>query len=224
MSRHDVAMRRVLYQIPGMQSVPVRDASFTGADGDPLPMRIYGETGPAVVLLEGYPDAGFQQHVGCRFMEMEWTISMAQLIGASGMIAVTHSNRAPQPDAKALIDSLRTDNARVGIWSTSGHAPVALRMLPQVDAAVLSNPLLQAATWSSEANLPPLFVIRSGRDETPGLNAALDPLLHAAIGANAPITVVNLPEAPHSFDLFYDTEQTRQTLAQALAFLRGHLR
>ena len=57
-------------------------------------------------MVEGYPSAGFEKHMGCTFMEMEWTISMAQLIAASGMTAVTHSNREAEPDALALMKHL----------------------------------------------------------------------------------------------------------------------
>ena len=45
----------------------------------------------------------------------------------------------------------------------------------------------------------------------------------AAIDSNEPLTVVNLPEAPHSFDLFYDTPLTRHVLQQGLRFLRVYL-
>ena len=65
-------------------------------------------------MVEGYPSAGFEKHVGCKFMEMEWTISMAQLIAASGMTAVTHSNRDAEPDALALMTHLGAEHRRSG--------------------------------------------------------------------------------------------------------------
>lgn len=220
--RHEVTTRRVLYEIPGMRSVHARAAEFTGADGQPLPMVIYEASNPSadpppiVVVIEGYPDPGFRQRLGCRFMDMEWSISMAQLIAASGMTAVTHSNRDPRADAIALLQQL---GGRIGIWATSGHCPVALQALPHASCAVLSNPLVgEIATGR------PMLVIRSGNDETPGLNAALDPFIARAIAANEPITVVNHPEAPHSFDLFHPGAETRRILQQGLDFLRAHLR
>ena len=33
-----------------------------------------------VAMVEGYPSAGFETHMGCTFMEMEWTISMAHIV------------------------------------------------------------------------------------------------------------------------------------------------
>ncbi len=53
-------------------------SEFNGANGQPLPMEMYEAVNPisdaVVVILEGFPDAGFEKHVGCRFMDMEWTI------------------------------------------------------------------------------------------------------------------------------------------------------
>ena len=62
MSRHEVTTYRVLYEIPGMQSVTVREADFPGADGQPVAMAIYdaltpiAEPPPVVVIVAGYPD------------------------------------------------------------------------------------------------------------------------------------------------------------------------
>ena len=97
--RHEVTTRRVLYEIPGMRSVRL-EKSFPAPNGEPCRSRSTkrprsDRRSCAVVdLIEGYPDAGFEKHVGCKFMEMEWTISMAQLIAASGMTAITHTNAA----------------------------------------------------------------------------------------------------------------------------------
>jgi len=218
MSRHEVTTRRLLYEIPGMQSVQVRDDSFTGADGQPLPMKIYGTHGPIVVILAGYPDAGVLKHVGCKFMEYEWTINMAQVIAASGMTAITHSNRDPLPDAKALLEHLSAAGRKVGIWSVSGHGPVVLEAAPKAAAAVLINPVTKDFCPGI-----PLFVVRAGHDETPGLNLALDQFVTRALAEDKPVTLVNYPGAPHAFDLSLDAPETRRILQQGLDFLRANL-
>ena len=136
--RHEVTTRRVLYEIPGMKSVRVEQSTFPGANGEPLPLEIYAPVNPigdcVVAMVEGYPSAGFEKHMGCTFMEMEWTISMAQLIAASGMTAVTHSNREAEPDALALMKHLGAKYRKVGLWATSGHGPLALVVERQEDA------------------------------------------------------------------------------------------
>lgn len=249
--RHEVTTRRVLYEIPGMQAITATEQDFPGADGQPLAMAIYRpptsltEPPPAVVIVEGYRDPGFSAFMGCRFMDMAWSISMAQLIAASGMVAITYANRQPSSDAAAVLDYLKANartlginGSRIGLYATSGHNPVALAMLDRARCAVLSNPLtfdIDGATHVADASkmfgfeapvmntIPrgtPVFVIRSGKDEIPGLNAALDRFVAHALAANHPIRLVNHPDAPHSFDLFHDSDDTRRILREALAFLR----
>lgn len=221
-----------------MRSVKVRAAEFAGADGLPLAMRIYERAGGSatfapvasvdqedaplgsvVVLVAGYPDAGFEAHVGCKFMEMEYAISMAQLIAMSGMTAITHTNRDPKADAIALMNHLTAGGGRVGIWATSGNAPIAISAADLATCIVLTNPIT-----AGELPRVPTLITRSGKDETPGLNAALDPLLARAIAENRPISLVNYPDAPHSPDVFLDSAETRRILQQGLEFLRAHLR
>ena len=210
MTRHEVATRRVLYEIPGMRSIQPRQAQLNG-----LPLEIYGQSPSAVILLGGLPDEAFQKHVGCRFMEMEWTISMAQLIAASGMTAITHSNRDALADGRALIDHL---GGKVGVWSTSGHGPVVLQAAARASCTVLINPITKDVCPDT-----PLLVVRAGQDENPGLNAALDAFAAKALAENKPFTLVNYPEARHSFELYQDQPETRRILQQGLDFLRAHL-
>jgi acetyl esterase/lipase len=137
----------------------------------------------------------------------------------SGMTAVTHTNRDAQPDAGALLNHLRANGSRVGLWAISGHGPLAIAVSDPAACLVLINPITADALPSV-----PTFIVRAGKDETPGLNAALDPLLARALGENRPISFVNYPEAPHAFDLYLDSPETRRILRQALDFLGAHLR
>lgn len=252
--RHEIATRRILLQLPGMDAVSVRKEVFIGADGAPLPMDVYYPAGertalPAIVIVEGYPDPGFARFLGCRFMEMDWSISLAQLIGASGLAVVTYANREPVADANRLLEHLVTsgaalgiDPSRLGLWATSGHGPLAVSLLNHVGCAVLSNAYTRdiapathvaeaAATFrfaappaSELAVATPMFVIRSGQDEMPGLNESLDRFVAGATALNVPVTVAHHPDAPHSFELFHDSDRTREILRDALAFLVGVLR
>ena len=254
MSRHEIAEKKVLLTVSGMESVRIVRTEFRGSDGQPLPVALHypptptADPLPAVVIVEGYPDAGFVKLLGCMFMDMEWSIGIARLIAASGMIAVTYSNRQPPEDASAMLDHLQSnaatigvDRARIGLWATSGHGPLAISMLQRGTCAVLSNPYtldLDGATHVTEASkmfrfvVPagstfpperPIFVVRAGKDEMPGLNVALDRFVAKALELNRPMMLVNHPEAPHSYDLFHDSATTRHILGQALAFLAFHL-
>ena len=225
--RHEVATRRVLYEIPGMQSVQVRKSEFKGANGDPLPLEFYDALNPisnaVVAIVAGLPDAGFEKHVGCKFMEMEWTICIARLIAASGMTAVTHSNHDAEPDAHALIAHLSTITTQIGIWTTSANGPVALTVTPDVKCAVLNNPIVPQDLKTLRPQDRPLFIVRAGQDENPGLNAALDAFTARALADDRPLTLVNHAGARHSYELWLDTPETRRILQQGLDFLRAHL-
>jgi hypothetical protein len=69
----------------------------------------------------------------------------------------------------------------------------------------------------------PLFVVRAGQDQFPGINEAMDRFAHWALNRNLPITLVNYAGAPHGFDLFDESEQCRAIIRQMLAFLALHL-
>jgi hypothetical protein len=145
---------------------------------------------------------------------------------------------------------LGIDEQRIGLYATSGAGPNALSMLmsdagKDLKCAVLSNPYTldaggstgvaeSATTWGfvnpvaekSVDDLPqntPLFVARSGRDDMPHLNAALDHFVQKALARNLPITVVNHAMAPHAFDLFHDSDASREIIRQMVAFMRFHL-
>lgn len=236
----------------GMDSVATRSAEFPGADGDPLPLRLYYPAGrsdppPVVVIVGGYADPGYRKFLGCSFMDIEACITLAQLLAASGMAAVTYANREPANDLRALLAHLRSasselgvDGRRIALWGMSGSGPVTLGESGSTTCTVLSNAYtcdLDGASHVADAagifrfdvpgcaDVPraPLFLIRSGREEMTGLNAALDRFVTRALALNRDVTLVNHAEAPHAFELHHDSERTRQVLRQALTFLQSTL-
>ena len=146
-----ISKRRVLHRMEGMEALSVRrDAYRTGGAG-PLAMDLYrpaslpaGGRRPAVILVAGYPDPGMRQRLGCSFKDMGSTVSWAQLIAASGLVAIAYENRQPAADLRALAahvaenaPALGIDAERLGIWASSGNAPAALSMLMEdADAAI----------------------------------------------------------------------------------------
>ncbi len=69
----------------------------------------------------------------------------------------------------------------------------------------------------------PLLIVRAGKDEMPRLNESLDRFMAAALAARLPVSLHNVPSAPHAFDLVSDTPDTRWAIALVLDFLRLHL-
>jgi acetyl esterase/lipase len=143
--RHEITKKRVIYTLPGVDAVTVRrDVPYRVAEAGALTMDVYyppdarsGERLPAVVFVLGYSDIGGQSILGCKFKEMGSFISWAQLVAASGMVAITYTNgKDPAADVHALLQHLRqsaeslgVDGDRIGLWASSGHVPNALSVL-----------------------------------------------------------------------------------------------
>ena len=134
----------LVYTMPGAEAVTVRqDLQFTAADGGALPLDLYLPPGadgdarlPATIIAAGYSDARTPKVFPCTFREVEFVVSWARLLAASGMAVVAYSNREPAGDLYALVDHLRRNSAalgidehRIGVWATSGNVPLALSLL-----------------------------------------------------------------------------------------------
>jgi len=258
---HEISKKKVVYETPEMNDVIVRrDIEIrTAVQLDLYYPPDWPNNGPrpAVIIVAGYPDPGFQAALGCRYKEMQSTISWARLIATVGMVAVTYTTAEPATDAHAVFQAVRQnaatlglDDRRMGVCACSGHVPVALSLLmhdadTHLKCAALCYGYmldLDGATGVSEvarkvgfanpcagrsvADLrrdTPLFVVRAGRDELPHLNETLDRFVAAALACNLPITIANHAGAPHAFDLFHDSETSREIIRQILAFLKFHL-
>ena len=252
----DLLTRRVHYNLPGMDAVRVRrDVAYTMPANAELTMDVYYPPGrtasdgiPAVVLVSGFP--GAVKRIGS-------FVSWAELMAASGLVAITCSTKEPVPDMEAVLvyvreyaASLGVDGERMGLWACSGHVPNALSLLAHPERGYLkcaalcygymldldgSTAVADASIQYGFANpctrgtledLPrdtPLFVARAGRDESPGLNAALDSFVAAAVRDNRPVTSVNHGAGPHAFDVMDDSAATRDVIRQVLGFLKSHL-
>jgi acetyl esterase/lipase len=152
-----ISKKVVVYRIPGMDAVKVqRDVEYRATDASTLTMDIYyppdlksGARGPAVFFVAGYPDAGFQRILGCKFKEMGASVSWGRLTVASGMMAITYANREPVADLHALLQYVRQnaasfgiDENRVGVWASSGNVPLALSVLMREDREYLNCAVL----------------------------------------------------------------------------------
>ena len=142
--RNEITKKRVVYNLPAADAVRIdRDVEYRRTDAGALTMDVYfplewtvESRTPAVIFVAGYSDVGFQRILGCRLKEMESYISWAQLMAASGLIAITYSAIEPEPDADALLQyvrrnagSLGIDEDRIGLWACSGNTPNALSLL-----------------------------------------------------------------------------------------------
>jgi hypothetical protein len=152
-ARHPITLKRIVRRLEGMEHVAVtRDVAYH----EDLKLDVYhprrsaDQSAPAVVIVAGYPDVGVPLTLGCNLREMEFVVSLAQMIAASGIAAISYSTSAPGRDASRVIEflarggaGLHIDPDRLGIWAASGNVPVALALLTErhrgLRAAVLSN-------------------------------------------------------------------------------------
>jgi len=259
----ELAERRVVLDLPGMEKVRVRrDVAYrSDADGE-LGIDVYLPAGvsgalPAVIFVAGYSDAGILGLMGLRLKQWGGYVSWGELVAASGFVGITYSCTDPVVNVNEVLsfvrghaEELNVDPERIGIWAASGNGPTALSLLldrsVRLRFAVLCNTYMldldgrtdvadMAARFGFAAPNSgrtvedldpdvPLFLVRSGKDEIPGLNPTMDRFIEHAMEANLPLHVVNLPDAPHSFDTLHDTEQSRDTIRQILGFIGANTR
>ena len=212
------------------------------------PDRTASEKTPAVVLVPGFP--GPVKRIGS-FVSWAELIAVSGLVAITCATKEPAADtEAVLAYVREHAASLRVDPARVGLWACSGHVPNALALLAHPERGYLkcaalcygymldidgSTAVADASIQYGFANpctrgtledLPrytPLFVARAGRDESPGLNAALDSFVAAAVRDNRPVTFVNHATGPHAFDVADDSPATRDVIRQILAFMKSHL-
>jgi hypothetical protein len=85
-----------------------------------------------------------------------------------------------------------------------------------------ANPCASATIDALEPDVP-MLIVRAGSDQFAGLNTSIDDFVADALARNRPISVVNLPHAPHGFDLTDDSQASRSAVRDVLAFIRDRL-
>jgi hypothetical protein len=195
-----------------------------------------------VLIVSGYPDDGFQRITGSRFKELPSNVAWCERFANAGMLAVAYTNVDPVSGAAAIVDHIRTTwpSHSIALWACSGNVPVALWLLMEhgpfaraallygytldVDDAATKFRFANPASGHSAGDLPretPILFVRAGADAMPDLNAAADRFVANALAADLPLTAVNVPAAPHAFDVTSDDEATLRAIANVVAFLGG---
>jgi hypothetical protein len=133
----EIAKKRVVYALPGMDALPVRrDLNFRSTSGASLLMDVYypplsaERPLPLVLLATAYSDPAARVRVYGPLT------SWARLMAASGMAAVIYGTDTPAADVHAVLRHLRDaagslglDGDRFGLFAASGNVPVGLATL-----------------------------------------------------------------------------------------------
>lgn len=141
-------------------------------------------------------------------------------------------------------DSLQIDVNKIGVWSCSANVPNALSLIMSQQCSIRCAAFLygfmldrDGTTFVAEAaaqsgfaapnayksidDVPSdvaLRVVRAGADAMPGINQSIDDFCADALSRNLPMTLVNHPHAPHSFDIYDDSELTKAIVRDVLKF------
>jgi acetyl esterase/lipase len=157
----------------------------------------------------------------------------ARLVAAQGMAAVLYDSRSQnvREDLTALMEHLRANAAKlgidrdmIGVWACSANLrPGSAYALDPgntwVKAAVFYYGTVDTTHLRPEL---PVLVARAGLD-TPFTNSSMSQFIQRSMARNGNLTVLNLPNMRHAFDLVDSTEASRQAVRTTLAFLRSNL-
>ncbi len=227
----------VVYTVPEMDKVLLASELAYYHD---LLMDIYyppdyraGTKLPIVILTHGFPDVpnDLDKDLG---QHIDW----GKLIAASGVIAISaQAGDSPVENSyhvfeflNANADALGVDLTRIGFWACSGQGAPAFKalqdkQLPYRDAfkaAVFTYLNLTTADPSGWPTNLALFVVKAANDSTiDGLT--IDTFVSQSRSSNLSTEYIELADAPHGFDVFQDTQASKDTIRQALEFFKSKL-
>lgn len=242
MARFDPA-RPLVHPLPDPDQVELRpDLVYTHADGRALAMDAYLPAGrapgarvPAVLLVHGEADPALLRGVRGWGQYSGW----GRLLAGQGMAGVAFEHRAildagfeaVVAEVEAALAAvgeragdLGVDPERVGVAAFSAGVVLTAAVLPGAAGRVRCAALCYGPLSGLVPNpaLPPLLVMRAGRDD-PELNRTIDQFVAAATAGRLAVELVHQPDGHHAFDVADDSDASRQVIGRVLAFLRGHL-
>jgi dienelactone hydrolase len=187
---------------------------------------------PIVILSHGFPSSYYGDK------DMTSHIDWAKLIAASGMIAISaQSGDDPIQNSyhvfdflAANADFLSVDLTRVGFWSCSSQSQPVFTAFQDKNhpfreafkAAVFLYSDLGLADPSVWPQNLSLFVVRAGNDQGTSV-VDMDNFVAQARSNNIPTEYIVLEGAPHAFDIYQNTQASKDTVQRALDFYKNIL-
>jgi hypothetical protein len=242
----------VVYRVPGMDDVTMANVDY---DGD-LSLDIYYPDGhrkngarlPAVVFVMGYPDEVFSRWTKSKLKDLGMYISWAQLVAASGMIAVTYETDSPKRDLPSVLrflrlhgDALGIDGSRIGMWVCSGNTGVAIDALlydrrtyrKSLKCAVAYYPIVPQFLTQDETYITrfyqkfpvdvPIMIVKAGRESPEVLNELIDGFAEEAEKRQFPLELLSYEEGIHGFDTEQLTPESLEVIVRSLEFMKAQL-
>lgn len=244
----------VVLELPFSGTV-VRDRAY-GCSGQHA--DIYYPSGldkpvPAVILVTGYPDPGFEKMTGMKLKDIVQNQCWGKLLAASGMAVILYTAADPVQDVLELVDwiaensaAINIDAQRLGLLSLSGNVPNALHVLHKRQqfrcAALCYGFMLDSETDkgvsaaaaqfrfanpnATDIDLAPelaLLLVRAGKDAFPGLNNSIDRFVAKALKSNRELELINYAQGVHAFDIQDASTRVQQLLQRILGFYQQRL-
>lgn len=140
----ELHQKRIVYQIPEMKDVIChKETVYHTVNGMELNADIYvppvsesEASYPLVIIVNDYPDSLVNKGFGIDQKDLELYVSWAELIAASGMVAVTYESQFSHSETDSLIKFL-TDNkekysidmSKIGLFGASANTLAAQSLM-----------------------------------------------------------------------------------------------
>jgi hypothetical protein len=223
----------LVLQMPGMDKVEVKSMTYKTIKETHLRMDVYYP--PDFDKQSKLPVVIFNNGVGILNLP-EWRgyQDWAKLVAVSNLIAINYQSRSEDAmeDSEDLIefvrthgDELKVDIERMALWSSSSNVNIGMQLIMQKNRSYIRC----AAIFYGMKDVPEirqdiaLFIARAGLDLL-SLNKNIDTFLSKALNADIDLEFVNYLEGYHAFDIFNDTDRSREIIKQTLNFLVFHLK
>jgi len=225
---------KLVLQTPGMSKVKVDSNNvFLKINDTTLTFDIYYPSN--FNYKTDLPVVIFNNGVG--FMDLNrWGqyTNWSRLIADNGMIAITHKGRpgSALADCEALLDYLQRHakefhiNAeRMGLWTCSANSRVGMRLAIKTRPALIKTLVVYYGSPDSLGQLRqdlPTLIVRPGLDAQ-FMNMGIENFVQAALQQDMRIELINFLNGVHAFDLFTNTDESREVIRKTVSFLKENL-
>jgi dienelactone hydrolase len=130
----------------------------------------------------------------------------------------SHAKRLGIDGSRLCTLGLSGRSAPANLWATTRAASPWLRC-----NVVYYAPLDLANLRPLGARIPPMLVVKAGRDANAGINESIDRFQAAASALHADVRVVTYPGGTHGFDVGPRTARAKAIVSETLRFLKARL-